>query len=186
MSLWLGILASSGLAGGDFESIATVTVGSGGASTIEFTSIPSTYQHLQIRMVGRESGSVTGNAARLRLNSDTGSNYATHRIDGNGSAAGAVGYASLDRIDVQRVTGASAAASTFGVMVVDILDYASISKNKTVRALGGCDLNGSGFVNLTSGLWMSTSAITTLTLLPIGTASWAQHTTAALYGVKAP
>lgn len=172
-------------AGADFESIATVTVGSGGASSIEFTSIPGTYQHLQVRLLGRTTSAVATTNFRTRFNSDTGSNYALHRIDASGASVSAVGYPSLDRMDFDRIAGASATASIFGASVLDILDYATTSKNKTVRGFGGCDTNGGGYLMVESGLWMSTSAITTIYMEPTGGGNWVQYSTAALYGVKA-
>jgi hypothetical protein len=83
----IGIIASSGgaAAAGDYESIATVTVGSGGSSSISFTSIPSTYQHLQVRAIQRCSSGV--NNLQMQLNSDTGNNYSTHRLGGTGAGS---------------------------------------------------------------------------------------------------
>jgi hypothetical protein len=175
--------------GGDFESIATVTVGSGGASSIEFTSISGSYQHLQIRMIQKfttASGIISN--ARMRLNSDTGNNYARHNLHGNGAGAYAAGYSSLTYAYVGWPLDSSATtASTFSAAVIDLLDYASTSKTKTVRVLHGNEANNSSYGNagVSSALWNSTSAVTTITLTS-DTGNWAQHTTAALYGIKAP
>ena len=169
---------------GAYESIATVTVGSGGASSIEFTSIPGTYQHLQIRYVLRSNRSNALDNVKIEANGDTASNYTRHLLRGDGSSAGAFGEGSTV-MNYQYATGANATSSVFGVGVVDLLDYASTSKTKTVRAFTGYDNNGSGIAALSSGLWNSTSAITSLKLVPEGTA-WVQHSTAALYGIKAP
>jgi len=81
------------------------------------------------------------------------------------------------------VTAGSLAANIYAVSVIDILDYANTSKNKTIRALDGMDANGSGQVILNSGLWINTAAITSVTLQ----ASASSFTTAshfALYGIK--
>ena len=89
----LGIIASSGAAAGggtSYESISTVTVGSGGAADVTFSSIPATYKHLQIRGISRNSGSGIS-IGRVRFNSDTGTNYARHTLEGDGSSAGAFG-----------------------------------------------------------------------------------------------
>jgi hypothetical protein len=174
--------------GGDFESIATVTVGSGGASSIEFASIPSTYQLLQLRLVVRGATSDTGTELRWRAGNgsiDTGSNYSNHLLYGNGSGAFAAGYSSQAYAWLGTPTAATATASVFGAFVIDILDYASTSKNKTVRAFGGRDVNGSGVAFVSSGAWLSTSAVDVLRVYP-GAGDWAQYSTAALYGVKAP
>jgi hypothetical protein len=172
-------------AGGDFESIATVTVGSGGASEIEFTSIPGTYQHLQVRLIGRGSAADVDIDTRYRVNADTGSNYAVHHLRGNGSAASAGGASSQDYMPLIGLPAANATASIFGASVIDILDYANTSKYKTLRQFAGEDRNGAGNVWVRSSLWMSTSAITSIKFY-MTSGNFVQHSTAALYGVKAP
>lgn len=164
---------------GDFESIATVDVGSGGSSTITFSSIPSTFKHLQVRYITRDSN---GQHLSFKANNDSGSNYGFHRVSGNGSSASAL--ASTGRTDmVINQSGTSTTASIFNAGVIDILDYANTSKYKTIRTLNGVDYNGSGYVELISNLWSSTSAISTLTFSPfVGTFS--QYTQLALYGIK--
>lgn len=165
-----------------FESIATAN--STGTS-VTFSSIPNTYKHLQIRFMARETDTgTTRDGIRVRFNSDTGSNYARHLLTGNGSTASADAADTTVFIELQNcVTKAGTTSGTMGVGVVDIIDYASTSKYKTLRALTGADQNGAGSINLQSGLWMSTSAISTITLDCLGTA-YATGTTFALYGIK--
>jgi hypothetical protein len=175
-------------AGGDFESIATVTVGSGGAANIEFTSIPGTYQHLQVRFIGQcadTASSGTGqNRVSVTLNADTtNANYAIHQLFGNGSTAGAYAETS-SRLGFGVVPRNS--ITSFAGNVVDLLDYANTSKNTTIRAFGGYDANGSGIINLLSVLWMNTNAVTSIKLEPESATNFKQYSTAALYGVKAP
>ena len=182
----LGVLASSRpAAAGDYESIATVTVGSGGSSSVEFTSIPSTYAHLQIRGIVRSttSGSSIGDNVDLRFNNDSGNNYARHLLQGDGSSAATSTNTSgsLTRISVAPRSGVT--ASTFTGIVCDILDYANTNKYKTLRTLSGVDANGSGIVFFISGLWMSTSAVSSIKLLPEAN-NFAQYSHFALYGIK--
>jgi hypothetical protein len=160
----------------DYESIATVTVGSGGSSTITFSSIPSTYQHLQIRAIGIGTGF---NYAGLNFNSDTASNYSYHQLYGNGSSALADAGANSSVIYTLQ-GGTSATFPAIGV--IDILDYANTNKNKTVRSLSGYDQNGAGEVYFRSGDWRSTSAVTSIQIT--GSTSFAQYTQFALYGIK--
>jgi len=181
----LGIMASQ-ISGhlwapsGAYDSIATVTVGAGGTSYAEFTSIPSTYQHLQIRAIVRSS---SGGYAGVTFNSDTGNNYASHELYGNGSSASAGAYTT--RADIPLMPSAtSSAASTFTALIIDVLDYANTSKYKTLRSLEGWDANGSGYVELQSGLWQSTSAISTLRITCAYGQSWQQYSSFALYGIK--
>jgi hypothetical protein len=172
------------VAGGDFESIATVTVGSGGAANIEFTSIPSTFAHLQVRgLLRQSSSSASGGAPGIRFNGDTGSNYGYHALWGDGSSAYGDGLQSQSVLYVNRSTTATQTASNFGAFVVDILDYASTSKNTTTRALAGYDNNGNGSLYVKSGLWLDTSAITSITVTP-NAGNWVEHSTLALYGIK--
>ena len=181
----LGIIASSLLAAaGDYESIATVSVGSGGAANVEFTSIPATYSHLQIRGMAKDSNSTT-QQLRLQINTDTGNNYAYHQLFGDGSSASAGAAASQALISIPYAVALNNVTSVFGVTIVDILDYANTNKYKTVRSLHGTDVNGSdGVVGISSGLWQNTSAITSIKFYLTGGANFAQYTTFALYGIK--
>lgn len=182
----LGTFAQQGVAAGDFDSIATVTVGSGGASSVTFNSIPSTYTHLQIRCLMRttQTGDVTGAYLYWTYNSDTGSNYSWHVLKGDGSTVTASSLTSFTGLLGERFTTAFQAASTFGAGVIDILDYTNTNKYKTNKTLAGWDSNGSGQVALNSGLWMSTSAITRIDLYPPAN-NFAQYSHFALYGIKA-
>lgn len=176
MSPILGIWASgaSAAANTSFESIATTTVGAGGAANVTFSSIPSTYTHLQLRIFAINA-SASGDVY-MQLNSDTGSNYYRHFLYGGGtsiisggSSATAI-YAAFEH-------------STGGTGITDILDYANTNKYKTTRTLMGDDRNGTGDIALTSGLWLNTNAISTITVLP-PSGSFAQYSSFALYGIK--
>ena len=179
MSPILGIIASSKFAAvGDFESIATVTVGSGGAADVEFTSIPSTYSHLQIRGV---AASASTPRIYLRYNSDTGSNYTYHFLEGNGATAVATGGA--NQTENWLFINGFVAANNPAAFVVDILDYKDTNKFKTIRSLEGNDNNSAGYVSLASGLYRSTSAISSIKLFT-SSSTFSQYSHFALYGIK--
>jgi hypothetical protein len=161
---------------GDYESIATTTVGAGGTATVTFSSIPSTYKHLQIRL--NAINTTAFGDIYMQFNSDTGSNYKAHYLYGNGASALA---GVLTQTSVY--AGFISTGSNTGVGITDILDYTNTNKNTTSRTLMGADRNGSGDIALTSGLWLNTAAITSITLLP-GTNNFAQHSSFALYGIK--
>jgi hypothetical protein len=175
---------------GDFQSIATTTVGSGGAATVTFSSIPSIYKNLQIRIAARNTGSFnSGTPVYMQFNSDTATNYSYHRIQGYANLSEAATSAgdgvSQSFIRLGYTTG-SATASSYSAHIVDILDYANTNKNKTTRNLSGWEINdNSGYraVGLDSGNWRSTSAITSITIYPSAD-NWAQHSSFALYGIK--
>ena len=185
----LGIIASQDyvrIPPSSYESIATAQ-GNNSSPTITFSSIPSTYQHLQLRYIGRDDRSgVTTDAFLCRFNSDTGSNYVEyHLLQGDGSSASsAVSGTPSTNILLGSIPAASALASSVAVGVVDILDYANTNKYKTTRNLMGFDYNGSGTIRLISGLWMSTSAINSITLTTGTSSNWQGDTQFALYGIK--
>ena len=184
----LGILAASGAGGGSsYESIATVTA-AGGEASLSFTSIPSTYKHLQIRAIARDTSTSTGSTGyALRLNGDGGTNYTWHRLYGNGTSVTAAGSVSQSYLNVdQSDLGGSSTASVFAASIIDFHDYASTTKNKTVRMFAGGDGNsssGSYYLGLSSSVWLSTSAITSITIYAAQTA-FAASSTFALYGIK--
>jgi hypothetical protein len=181
MSLILGILDSGGAAagaGGSYESIATVTVGSGGSATVSFTSIPATYTHLQIRGIARTATNVS---LGLQFNSDTGSNYSRHFLNSNGSSVAAGGAANT----TNSYAGTTATAtSAFGANIIDVLDYANTNKYKTTRTLSGGDNNGSGFVQFMSGSWRNTNAVTSIDIFQVDGDTITQYSQFALYGIK--
>ena len=174
---------------GSYESIATVTVGSGGAASVTFSSIPGTYTHLQIRGLARNSRTVYPSSGDLyRFNGDTAANYSWHSIQGDGGAVSTRTAASPTGIVTNSIAAAGATSGIFGVIVFDILDYANTNKYKTTRALSGVDVNGTvggygGIVELVSGNWRSTSAITSITITT-DEPNYVQYTQFALYGVK--
>ena len=188
MSPILGILASSvqnSIANAtSYESIATTTVGSGGAATVTFSSIPATYTHLQLRWIARSDRAAAQDFVDIRLNSDTGANYAAHLLYGDGATASATAYVSNTSVGVIFMPGSTATASVFGVGVMDILDYTNTNKNTTTRVLGGADINGSGRIVLGSGVWMNTAAVTTLTIITDNASTFSQYSSFALYGIK--
>jgi hypothetical protein len=174
---------------GDYESIATVTVGGGGQSTITFSSIPATYSHLQIRGIARDSRATYVNSNLIiTFNGDTGANYSWHNLQGNGGATAGRAGANQNSIRSNVLASAGAPTGAFAGYVTDILDYANTNKNKTLRSLGGVDTNGAvmgegGFIELLSGNWRSTSAITSITLAA-DTPNLLQYSSFALYGIK--
>jgi hypothetical protein len=181
----LGIMASSTPSVGDYESISTVTVGGAGSATITFSSIPSTYKHLQIRMTSRGTTS-SGFGIDIRFNNDSGGNYSpSHYLEGTGSAAisGAAISGTPTLIEIYGQPPSATTASVFGGSIIDVLDYANTNKYKTLRHLGGFDANGSGLIDLDSGLWLSTSAINRIDITCVATA-FAQYSSFALYGIR--
>lgn len=184
-------LTNSGLSGDKYpnlmadntfmEPIATTLVGAGGSSSVTFSNIPQIYRHLQIRGIAKSAGS--GTNGDMTFNGDTGNNYAWHELGGNGAVA--YTSASTSRANIANVFDLNASTNTniFGASVIDILDYANANKFKTVRTIGGTDVNGSGSVAFWSGLWMNTSPIKSITITGRA-ANIAQNTRISLYGIR--
>jgi len=172
-------------AAGAFESIASAS-GTGSSATITFSSIPSTYQHLQFRILGQNTRTPALSSVNIKVyfngvNSGTG--YAYHQLKGDGSTATAAGFASQPEMLIFSPIPSSGYGNTMGVSIIDIQDYASTSRNKTIRALSGYDGNGAGEIMLTSGFRASTDAITSVSFL-LDAFNWTTTTTIALYGIK--
>jgi hypothetical protein len=183
-TLSAGILAiPAPLVTSSYESIATVTVGSGGQATIEFNPIPSTYKHLQIRAIARGTRSAIDVSLTMRLNGETGSFYSAHHLGGDGANPYAYASSSATNIDVNDIFAATSTASTFSALVIDILDYSSTTKFKTTRGLLGSDRNGAGKLELNSGLYQKTTAVSSISFA-LGANDFAQYSQFALYGIK--
>ena len=166
---------------GAFESIATTTVDATADLTITFSSIPSGYKHLQIRAIALSNSDTA--PTLLRFNSDTGANYSQHYLAGQGSVTASGGTASTSSIALAGIYARGLDASNPWAFVIDILDYTDTNKYTTVRALHGADYNGSGEVNLTSGNWRDTAAVSTITL-SMASSGFNQYSSFALYGIK--
>jgi len=184
----LGILASAQIGSrlGSYESIATAN-GTGSSGTITFSSIPSTYKHLQLRFSLKGTSSAGGypTSFPFYVNGDANNaNYYSHALNGSGSSASAGGGA--NNSDLIYAPGSNVDSTNYVGGIVDILDYANTNKNKVFRSLNGLDNNGSGYVRFTSLLWINTAAITSISFVtdPTYLGSWTTASKIALYGIK--
>ena len=183
--LLLGVLDSAKLGHLDAHVLLqSQSVGAGGAASITFSSIPQGYRALQLRGIVRPQSSTSPPYNLFfRMNGDSGANYARHILDGNGASATSTAAASQTYGSGPYTDGSSTLANVFSVMVMDLLDYASTSKDKTTRALGGWDANGSGNVDLASSVWMSAAPVTSITLYTGSLANFDQYSRVDLYGI---
>jgi hypothetical protein len=163
---------------GAYDALATVTVPSGGLSSITFAAIPNTYKHLQIRALCLNSGQDT---LYMSYNGDTtGANYRDHQVGGNGTGSGFA----FSNAGTSSGAGIGLTSQTAGAgNIIDILDYANTSKNKTARSFWGVDRVSAGSVGLFSSLWVNTSAVNSITF-SVGTYPFQQYSQFTLYGVK--
>ena len=163
--------------------ITTTTVGAGGAASIEFTSIPQTHTDLKIVLSGRSSqGNVYG-GGRLEFNADTASNYRWRRLRGDGSATASDNSASATSITNWDVTGASATASVFANIEIDIPNYTSANQKSVSINYVGENNATEAHMGMVAGLWTGTVAITSIKLYS-GGGNLVQYSSASLYGIK--
>ena len=162
-----------------YVAIATVTVGSGGAANIEFTSIPATYTDLLLVISGRsDRASTDGDNWKLSLNGST-SNFSYRLLYGDGSAA----TSANDTNNLQPyVSSANQTASTFGNVMAYIPNYTS-SNNKSISVDGVSETNAA-YMGLNASLWSNSAAITSISLSVNNGTNWLQYSTATLYGIK--
>ncbi len=138
----------------------TITTGSG---SFQFTSIPQTFTHLQMRYSFRGSDAGLYSYLNVYINGSAyGTNYSGHTLQGDGSTVGVTNIVSGGGIGNLYAPGASATANVFASGIVDLLDYTNTNKNKVVRVLHGYDANGSGLAIFGSGQLLSTSTVTSL------------------------
>lgn len=158
--------------------IATTTLGSA-ASTITFSSIPSTYTDLRLVLVGTVTNTTNDYNVNVQLNSDSGSNYSQTVLYGTGSAAGSLRESSQTVWHL--VNGTGIKNNTPSMYTLDIQSYAG-STYKTALGEHDADYNGSGSVTRKVHLWRSTSAVTSIAITTDAT-NFATGTTATLYGI---
>lgn len=151
-------------------------------SSVTFSSIPSTYTSLQLRVLAKLSAD---DYMCIQLNGDTGNNYALHALTGNGSTASAGAATALNYLNIYGSGNVGQGFTQPIVSISDFHNYASTTQNKTHRAIIGCDRNTTnGEINLVSGLWLNTNAINSIRVFQYSGATFASGTTIALYGMK--
>jgi hypothetical protein len=170
MSFGLGFWAAAGGPSQfDYELIAT-SFGTGSATSVFFDNIPQIYKHLQLRAVTRTAvGAQTDTIFAYNFNNNTNNtNSATHRLYGSGgsifSSASTGNYSSI----LGFTPGSSATADAYGAVILDVLDYTSTTKNKTLRSFYGMTGPTNPEVGLHSNLPVSvlgTNAITSMQIL---------------------
>jgi hypothetical protein len=164
-----------------FELIAATTVGSGGASTIDFTSIPSTFTDLCLKVSLRDTRSNVANGLVIRFNGSS-SSFTSRVLEGSGSS----GYSFNDTQGlVGENNSATSTATTFASTDIYIPNYAGTTWNKSFSFDSVTENNATtAYADLGAGLWAATNAITSISLACLNSASFVQYSTAYLYGVK--
>jgi len=166
-----------------YEAIATVTVGSGGAANIDFTSIPATFTDLAVKLSVRGDATFATQQMYMTFNNST-SGYSARQVYGDGSSATSATLSNSGAaISIVNTNTSVSTSNTFSSTEVYIPNYAS-SNNKSASADSVTENNATGAVaGLTAGLWSNTAAITSIKFEP-QSGNFVQYSTAILYGIK--
>jgi hypothetical protein len=158
---------------------------------VTFSGIPSSqYKHLQLRITPRNTGNAGGDNVLLSFNGDvTYTNYNSHWLTANGASVSSGTFQSTSYPGVNisiNTPDVNYASGTYGAIITDIYDFANTSKYKTVRSLSGAADSYKKQVSLASGVWLSTAAVTTLTVQCYSgvTSSLASGSRISLYGIR--
>lgn len=178
----LGLLSQGGgAAAGSFELIQTAN-GTGSSGIIDFTSIPATYTHLQIRYTAKNTS--TNADLNITFNNVTSASYARHHLVGNSVSAASSAASSASNISLIDAVAPSTTANVTTNGVIDILDYANANKNKTLRAMYGLiQAYSTSRIYLASGFLNSTTAVSRITLTASGN-NFSTVSRFSLYGIK--
>lgn len=181
MPIPLGIFATAGasVAGGDFELIQTI-YGTGSSGSLEFSSIPQSYKHLEIRTVNRiSSGGDSINVNGMRLNGSAGSyDYRVQQM-----MADSNDFIYSNPYDSSYIPWYSTnTTNNHGVAMIQIPDYTA-TKHKGVMidfANGNQQRTGKTAVVMT----VSTGAITSIQIFSASGGSFSSTSRFSLYGLK--
>jgi len=166
-----------------FVKIQTVTVGSGGAANITFSSIPQTYTDLKVVLSLRTNSTVdTEDPITFKINTVT-TNQSGRILYGTGTVAGSSTTSSGElRNDSPTSTSTT---SVFGNTELYIPNYTSANyKSFSMDAVNENNTTNAYFQLLHAGLWSNTAAITSLGFSPTEGTLYVQYSTAILYGIK--
>ncbi len=174
--------AGGGAAAGTFDLISsTILTGSQASVTFDTSTLGSTYKHLQIRAAYRTSSVSFDSFSKLTFNGSSTS-YQSHALFGNGSSVVGQFWNESTYILSLFAQGNGSTANAFGGGVLDILDFASSSKNTTIRDLSGRTASDPR-ISLSSGAWFNTAAVTSVVLTP-DTGNYLTGSRFSLYGIK--
>ena len=167
----------------EIEAIETIYL-EADVSSVTFSSIPATYEHLQLRTSIRSAYAAADYAMLyIRLNGDTGANYTRHYMYGHDSSTGGGGDTSqtfmLLGITEPNATEPSA---VYANHVIDLLDYANTNKYTTASAING--QLGWPVAQQLSGLWDDTSAVSTILLYDGNAQDFVRGSEFTLYGIQ--
>jgi hypothetical protein len=160
--------------------VSTVTVGSGGASSIEFTGIAGTGKDLLLLTSLRTNRTELNDVVNVTFNDDTASNYAVRRLQGNGSSASS-GNFTAGFMRIEEINGNTSTSNTFSNGSLYIANYAVSAAKSTSGDVVTENNATTSWQTLSAQSWSGTAAITKISLVSGTSNSFVQHSTASLY-----
>ena len=164
--------------------IASNTVGSGGVSSVTFSSIPNTYTDLLVKASVRTSYAGADDYLRFSFNGST-SNFFAKVIDGSGTAAASYSFSGAGAGQISgKAVGNGATSSTFSNSETYISNY--LTANQKSYGFDGVNENNAtaAYMDLGANLWADTSAITSITITTNYGPNFLQYSTFYLYGIS--
>jgi len=148
-------------------------------------TIPASYDHLCLMVSGRTDQAAVYSAQEVRFNGDSGANYRSENFYGWQASSFSTDHTVTSGIAYPMLTGSTPTAETFGAMTVWVPHYANTVNHKAalVQSTAPYESTGSGQVRFTGGRWEDTSAITTITVIPLSGDDLVQYSTFTLYGL---
>jgi hypothetical protein len=158
--------------------ISSVTVGAGGAASINFTSIPQTYTDLILVVSGRSTVSGVGDTAKIAINGSTAT-FTSKVLEGSGASVSSANTT----YQTGGIVGSTSTTNTFSNFSIHLLNYTGAT-NKSWSVDSVTENNATtAYQDLVAGVWATTSAITSISLTLVVGPNFAQYSTAYLYGL---
>jgi len=171
------------------KGLLTRTELSGDASSVAFTSIPQTYDHLEVTAYVRDDRSATSDDILMSLtpvggsNDTTDANYDTQLLQGAGSTLTAA-QSAADRT-VGNISSANETANVFGVLTVTLYNYAKTDRHKHSLSVSGRAASATG-IYFRSNRWENTAAIEAITFTPSAGSNFVAGSVFQLRGINPP
>lgn len=164
------------------------TVLSASVASVTFSSIPNDFRSLLLILQGRSDAALETDPASMRFNGDTGSNY--DRLTSNFITSGithSASRAASSIIAIARFEAASSRASVFAPVFILIPNYTLTTREKTAfgfsSSVGDLSADADLIQSFSNGLWRDTSAITSITFIPVTGTNFVADSIFALYGI---
>ena len=167
------------------EAIKTTYLENDSVTSVIFSSIPATYEHLQLRISTHDLYVAGYDWLYLRLNTDNGANYTSHHIEGYSSseAAGSETDKTYARLGTIVGSWTDVPVAIYSPNIIDIFDYANTNKNTTMMGFGGISGNRR-MLRQGSSLWEDTAAVNRIEVYVMYDQPWQRGTEMTLYGLN--